>query len=311
MRIRHLSELGCKAPTPRVMALGLFDGVHRGHAALLSRTVLLARARGISAAVFTFSDGDFKSGEALLSFKDRAALFEELGIDEVFTARFEEVRDLSPHAFVRDLLQARLGTVSAVCGFNFRFGKGAVGTPELLTSLLPDSECLPPVLVDGAPCSATRAREALKAGELTLAERLLGRPYAVRGRVVHGKALGRTAGIPTANLRTEALLPKNGVYLTLAELDGGLYPAITDVGIRPTVEQDGAPRAETHIPDLTRDIYEEELRVTFVRRLRDEITFPNEEALWAQVRRDLAEWQAAVASGELPAPRPASPKNHL
>jgi riboflavin kinase/FMN adenylyltransferase len=109
-------------------------------------------------------------------------------------------------------------------------------------------------------------------------------------------------GIPPANLRAYSLLPPNGVYLTLAETSGRVFPALTDIGVRPTVESEGELRAETHIPDFSGNIYDEEMTLTFVRRLREERAFPSADALWAQVERDLAAFRAAVESGELPRP---------
>lgn len=272
-----------------VTALGFFDGVHIAHAALLEKTAAVAKERGLVPAVFTFLDAPHKTGERLLSFEERCARFEAYGIETVFAAPFEALRALSPTDFVEQILKKTCRSALAVCGFNFRFGRGAEGDSTLLTSLLPDSVVLAPIELDGGAVSASRVRELLCLGLVEEAARLLGAPYAVRGEVLHGKALGRTIGFPTANMLPEGLLPRDGVYETRVLFEGKSYAGLTDIGLRPTAETAGERRMETYIPHFSGDLYGKTLTVSFLRRLRGETQFESIEELKAQLALDLAE----------------------
>ncbi len=274
---------------PTVTALGFFDGVHIAHAALLEKTVAIAREKGLVPAVFTFLDAPHKTGERLLSFEERLARFEVYGIEVVFAADFAALRSLSPEDFMERVLKGTCRSALAVCGFNFRFGKEARGDSALLSSLLPESVILPPIELDGGTVSASRVRALLADGRVEEAARLLGAPYTVRGKVLHGKALGRTIGFPTANMKPKALLPKDGVYETRVLLGSESYIALTDIGLRPTAETAGERRMETYIPHFSGDLYGKELSVSFLRRIRGEKQFDSIEDLKAQLARDLAE----------------------
>ncbi len=270
-----------------VTALGYFDGVHRGHRALLAETVRLARSLGARPAVFTFS-GAFKGKAPLTEESCRFRLFEEAGIEVVFLADFDAIRSLSPEEFVKNCLQKTCSARAAVCGFNFRFGKGAAATANHLLSLLPSSVVVPAIYEDGDVISSSRIRDLLRLGEVEKAALLLGRPYALSGEVLHGKELGKTWGFPTANMKPEALLPAPAVYATELWIDGRLFPALTDVGTRPTVEGMGELRMETHIPAFSGDLYGKRLTVSFVKRLRDEKRFSSATELREQLKKDVA-----------------------
>ncbi|MBP3437113.1 MAG: riboflavin biosynthesis protein RibF [Clostridia bacterium] len=270
-----------------VIALGVFDGVHIGHAALLCETARRAKALGIKAAVFTFSDF-FKSKAPLTDKEERFALMEALGIEVVFTVSFDFVKDLSPAAFVKDILQGTCRARLAACGFNFHFGKNAEAQAEDLVRLLPGSFVMPAVYAEGAPVSSSRIRLLLEQGKVEEAASLLGRPYSVLSPVVYGKGLGNEMGFPTANMKPKTLLPAPGVYETGVQIGEKTFAAITDVGTRPTVEGEGEVRMETHIPSFSGDLYGKELRVCFIRRLREEKKFKTLAALQAQLKKDIA-----------------------
>ena len=278
-----------------VVALGYFDGVHRGHMALLQETVRLARALGARPAVFTFSDG-FKDKAPLTDPGERLRLFEAAGIEVAFLVDFAAVRPLSPEEFVKNCLQFLCRAKSAVCGFNFRFGKGAVGTAEDLLALFPEAAVVPAVYEGGEVISSTRVRRLLGEGRVEDAALLLGRPYTVTGEVLHGKELGAILGFPTANMKPKTLLPASAVYATAVKIDGKCFPAITDVGTRPTVEGQGELRMETHLPDFSGDLYGRSLSVAFLRRLREEKRFSSLEELKTQLEQDAASLRTLYAT---------------
>lgn len=286
MQVCELSALG--TPVARVTALGYFDGGHIGHRALIGEAVRLAKSLGCESAVFSFSALPTKEGAPLLTLAHRLAFFEKMGVDTVILAAFDEVRDLQAEAFVRDVLQKRIGTVHAVCGFNYRFGQGASGDGVLLSRLLP-ATVLQPTLYDGAPVSATRIRRALARGEIERASAMLGAPYTVFGDVTHGKAVGRMLGFPTANVQVATALPRFGVYKTRVTVDGETYDALSDVGVRPTAETKGDARIESFLRDFTGDLYGKRLEITFLSFLREEKKFSSMEELTAQIARDLQE----------------------
>lgn len=277
--------------TKTVTALGYFDGGHRGHLALLEETVALAKKLGCKSTVFSFSELPTKKGAPLSRTADRLTFFESAGIDRVILAPFASVQTMRAEDFVKRVLVERLGTVRAVCGFNYRFGFGAAGDATLLTQLLPGSTVVPPLLYGDAPISSTRIREALTAGDLTAANGMLGRLYTVTGCVTRGKALGRSLGFPTANIKPETALPRFGVYKTVVLVDETLYTGLSDVGVRPTVEGEGEVRIETFLPRFSGDLYGKEIAVSFLSFLREEQRFESAEALAEQIARDLANIQ--------------------
>ena len=284
MRVFGLKDVSLTAK--QAVALGYFDGGHLGHAALLKKTVEEAKRLGCESAVFSFHTLPTKSGAPLSTQEDRLAFFADKGIENVILAHFEELRSLTPEAFV-SLLEERCCARLALCGFNFRFGAGASGDSALLCRLLPESIVLPPFLYGGAPVSASRIREALLSGAVEDAAAMLGRPYTVSGTVSHGKEMGRTLGFPTANIAPETLLPRHGVYKTAVELDGTLYTGLTDVGVRPTVEGDGCARVETFLQGFSGDLYGKTLKISFLSFLREEKKFASVSKLQAQIAEDL------------------------
>ena len=284
MQVLYLHE--AKPQKRQAIALGYFDGGHIGHEKIL-RAARDAMSDGCESAVFSFPSLPTKSGAPLLSLDDRLAFFEKNGIQNVFLAPFDSVRDLSAFAFVEEILKTRLRARMALCGFNYRFGRGAEGDSGLLCRLLPESTVFPPTLYKDEAISATRIRSALLAGEVEDAAQMLGRCYSVKGEVVHGEARGRTIGVPTANVIANVLLPRFGVYKTEVRFDGKVFTALSDVGIRPTVTGDALPRIETHIPDFSEDLYGKQIEISFLSFLREEKKFPSLDALRAQIALDI------------------------
>lgn len=282
----------------RVVALGFFDGMHLGHTALLSAARREARRRACPLAVFTFADdGSLKPGALrLLSERERLDRLSAAGVDEVFLYSFSALRGLSPEAFFEDVLAGALSATAVACGYNFHFGAGGAGDTACLAALATRAGMgvitLPAVAVAGQPVSASAIRAALAAGDAEGAARLLGRPYAISGTVAHGKALGHTIGVPTANLPISPgmALPALGVYAAVGYLagDGRPLPGVANIGVRPTVEHGSAPNCETHFLTPVGDIYGRDLTVHLLCRLRGEQQFENLEALCAQIARDKA-----------------------
>jgi len=301
-----------------VCALGVFDGVHVGHQALLAKTVQVARERGAVPVVYTFFDLGAKQSEQLTTLEERLALFSQAGIAYAVLERFEAVRGLSCEAFVSQILLARLHACCAVCGENYRFGAGAVGDAKTLSHLLAaqgapcyavPSLCatpegayaLPPAALAciGAcsmarvPISSTVIRALLQAGHPEWASILLGRPYTVSAPVVHGRKLGRILGYPTANQalpKGKVRLP-NGVYVCRVTLaDTRTLYGVCNVGSNPSVAQDLSVHLETYLlTDCALDLYETTLTVAFLARLRGEQTFSSLEALKEAIAQNVAQ----------------------
>ncbi len=270
-----------------VVALGCFDGTHKGHLSLFERTVALAARLNAVPAVFTFSDPLLTKGSPLSLLEERLAAMEAAGIEAVFLSRFEDVRHLSPEDFIEKILQKELAAVGTVCGFNYRFGKEAKGDADTLRSAFVHAEQVAAVTFEDLPISSTRIREALTAGEVEKAAEMLGRPYTVSGTVLHGKALGQSLGFPTANIKPATLLPKSGVYRTAVTVDRQEYTGLTDVGVRPTVEDTEEVRAETFLLAFNGDLYGKSISVAFLSHLRDERRFSDSDALRAQIKKDI------------------------
>lgn len=282
--------------TPAVVALGMFDGVHIGHKALINRAVEEANVLRAEPAVFTFSNHPMDvlggSVKLLSSMKERNAMIRALGVQELVSEPFTcELAALEPEAFV-DLLQARWDVKAVVAGYNYTFGSRGLGTPETLERIGKERGfrvlVVPPVLHEGEPVSSTRVREAVERGDVALAGALLGRMYSLSGRIIRNKRIGRRIGFPTANIEPEErrVLPPDGVYATIAYVRDAAYRAVTNIGTNPTIE-DGKLGIETHLLDFDADIYGEVLTVAFHSFLRGEIKFKSVEELKEQIKLDV------------------------
>lgn len=291
----------------RVIALGFFDGVHLGHGALLRRAAEEAKKRGCESAVFTF---DRPPKEVITgvpcplinSPEDRAALVKRLyGIDEMIMVPFDDEMRTTPwDRFVTDILVGRYGAVHLVAGHDHHFGHKNQGSPELLREKCAElglgCDIIPAVTLGGVTVSSTHIRKLLEEGDVETARAFLGHPHVLTQTVGHGRQLGRTIGIPTANLVAppHVLLPKRGVYAARITLpDGRAFGGVTNVGVRPTVNNGQDVTVEPWILDFGGDLYGQAIRVEFFRRLRDERKFESLDALKAQIETDAGKTREA------------------
>ena len=279
-----------------VLALGFFDGVHRGHAALLNRTIERAEALGVEGAVMTFDTHPDTLVQGtpvplINSAPDRANLIRRLfGIDRVEFFRFtEETMHMPWEEFLRSI-QAELGVVGFVVGYDFRFGwRGEGNTGRLRDYCAANGltcDVVDKVELDGITVSSTYIRTLVAQGEIERANEFLGHPYTLSDRVSHGKKLGSTLGFPTVNLRLKenVLSPAKGVYATKVILENGeTHPAVTNVGTRPTVDDGNQLTIEGFILDFQGDLYGQKIQMEFYKYLREERKFPSFAALTAEV----------------------------
>lgn len=284
-----------------VVTLGAFDGVHRGHQALIRAACAAAARHQVPALGFTFHPHPARTlapehaPELLMSVPERASLMRRFGLDAVVVQTFDAAfSQITADAFVEDYLVARLRPRTLVVGFNFRYGKERLGDLERLRAsgarLGFDVEVVSPVEVEGSVCSSTRVRGLLRDGEVEAVARLLGREHALTGVVVNGDARGRTLGFPTANVQPDAdLLPKAGVYASRLRIDGEAQwrASVTNIGRRPTFNG-GHVTIETHVLDFDGDLYGRRVHVALASRLRDERRFDGLGALTAQLGQDVA-----------------------
>ena len=296
---------------PAVVSLGVFDGVHLGHQAILAANLAEAGARGAVPTAVTFGDHPKalllgRAPRTLTTLEHRLRHFERLGIEHAVVLRFDDaLRDTDARAFVEDLLVRGLGAEAFVLGFDSKFGRGREGDPELVRALGHPVQIVPKVELGQRAVSSTAIREAVELGDLEAAARMLGRPVSVYGEVVHGDALGRTLGFPTANLDlAHELSPPPGVYACRAEIDPlegagstPALPAVANIGYRPTVtgERPDRPRVEAHLLEGGQDLYGRHLELAFVAKLRDERRFEGLDELKAQIRQDCEEAATALA----------------
>lgn len=282
-----------------IVAVGNFDGVHRGHQALIAAALTRARTAARPAVVLTFDPHPARvlqperAPGSLMTMAQKAELLAALGVDLLAVLAFTPaLAGEEPSAFASSVLADALRARAVVVGEEFRFGRGRAGDVQELRRLGEglgfEVLAVPAVLEGGHPVSSTRIRESLARGEVAAARVLLGRPHFVEGPVVHGEGRGRTLGIPTANVAVEnEVLPKQGVYLARAAVAGREErPAVVNLGHRPTFGG-GAMTVEAHLLDFEGDLYERRLRLSFLSRLRDEQAFSGREALVAQVRADI------------------------
>lgn len=283
----------------RVIALGFFDGVHRGHAALLAAARQQADRLGVSAAVLTFSNHPdelvFGRPTPLLNtLEDRRWLLKQHGMDEVLEIPFDRALMQTPwEVFVEELLVNRLDAVHVVCGHDFTFGHRGAGNPQRLqekcAALGVGCDVIAPVLSHGMVISSTQIRTLIREGRVEEANELLGHLHFLTAAVQHGKALGRRLGIPTANLPVPkgVLQPAFGVYAGRVILaDGSVHPAVANVGTRPTVSDDLGVVAEAWLLDFSGSLYGQSIRLELCRYLRPEKKFDSLEALQAEVQKN-------------------------
>ncbi len=282
-----------------MLALGNFDGLHRGHIKIIERIRRVASERGATAVVMTFDPHPprvvrpDKAPPLLMTPAQRLEALEQAGVDGVAIVQFtHELSRWDPETFVRTVLVEWLRVSEVWVGANFLFGRDRAGNFSMLRSLGARygfrAEKIDPVRYKEFVVSSTRIRRLISEGRVDEAGALLGHPYTLVGEVVPGAGRGRQIGVPTANLATRnELIPPNGVYATTSRLDGVIYPSVTNIGVRPTFGEDARPVIETHLLEGPEDLYGRTLRLGFVQRVRDERRFETVEALQAQIGEDI------------------------
>lgn len=284
------------------LTIGTFDGVHRGHQEIVHKLVTDAQDAGERAVVLTFYPhpavvlGKRQDSFYLTTPEERAALLGEFGVDIVITLPFTpQISNMSASEFM-SLLKSHLAMHQLYVGSDFALGHDRTGDNQALLKLGSELNfsliTIPPLEIDGITVSSSRIRAALAEGDLVEANHLLGRPYFIIGQVVPGDGRGHTIGIPTANLSfwMERALPRNGVYVSRAMVNGKFHEAVTNIGIRPTFDSNHPQRqVETHLLDFDQSIYGQEIHLEFIHRLRDEQRFENVHALVNQIHQDISD----------------------
>jgi len=290
-------------PQGAVISIGSFDGVHIGHQAVLTHVVERARAMDVAAVAMTFDPHPVKllrpadAPRLLTTLEQRLALIAQTGIETALVVPFtHRLARMSAADFVRDVLVDRLAVREVYIGDNFRFGADRGGDVGLLTSMGAElgfeAAAAPIVEAEGGVVSSTRVRQAVADGRVEEAVALLGRSVYIDGLVLEGKRLGRTLGFPTLNIEVEnELHPSNGVYVTAVHIPSftRTFPAVTNIGVRPTVYQNSLTTIESHLLDFTADVYQEQVRLFFLERVREERRFESTLDLMAQIRRDVGQ----------------------
>ena len=283
-----------------VATIGNFDGVHRGHQAILARLRERAVELGVPSCVVIFEPQPreyFAPDTAparLARLRDKVALLAAEGVDRVLCLAFNQrLSKLSAAEFVDTILVDGLGVKHLEVGDDFRFGCDRVGDFEFLQQAGLSQgftvDAAQTVELDGLRVSSTQVRQALANADFALAERLLGRPYRISGRVLHGQKLARQLGTPTANIQLKRRrVPLSGVYLVSVEVDGKPWPGVANIGVRPTVSGDGSAHLEVHLLDYAGDLYGRRLTVEFHHKLREEQRFASLEALKSAIDADIA-----------------------
>ena len=298
--MQFFRTIPAQATSARVLAIGNFDGLHLGHRALLERLTATARQHGLPAAVMTFEPHPrelFSPEQAparLTSLREKLALLEACGIDEVHLLHFSrKLAGLTADEFVEQILVRGLGVRHLIIGDDFRFGKGRGGDFAMLQVAGQRHgfgvEAMHTIEIDGERVSSSAVRDVLGTGDLEHAARLLGRPYCISGRVVHGDKIGRKLGWPTANIQLKRKrVALAGVFAaTVSGIDKRHLPGAASLGVRPTLGAGLRPVLEVHLFDFDQEIYGAHVTVHFLHKLRDEMKFDSFDALTAQIARDV------------------------
>jgi riboflavin kinase/FMN adenylyltransferase len=288
-----------------LLTIGVFDGVHLGHRHLIARLTELAKKQGLASGVITFSQNPkgVLSPQSQLPFltdiERRIELIKDEGVDEVIPLTFTpELAALTPKEFLK-LLKKHLRMKGLVIGPDFALGKNREGNTDVLRNLSEETgfslTVVPPLKIDGEVVSSTAIRQALAEGDMKQAQKLMGRPFRLHGRVARGDKRGAELGFPTANLETgaEQALPADGVYTSRAFINARAYPAMTNIGFQPTFGGDKR-LVEVYLLDYRGDLYGRELAVEIIERLRGEIKFDSPEELKKQIAEDVKRGKATL-----------------
>lgn len=293
-------DMNFKAEENSIIALGNFDGVHTGHQKLIKQAIKRAKEKNIKASILIFREntektinGENSNKKLLTSNPYKYEILQSLGIDLIYEIEFDEAfMKLDPLVFLNDFLYKNLKVMGIVVGYDYRFGYKAKGDLESLKSFAHEKNISLDIIEaykkNGKIVSSTLIRSLVENGSVEEAGDLLGRPFAIIGKVSHGKNLGKKMGFPTANIipKKQYILPKYGVYDTDVIIDNKRYKAATSVGNNPTFKNEGV-KIEANILDFNQDIYGKVIRVDFIKRLRDMLIFDNVEELFEQIKKDV------------------------
>lgn len=289
-------------PSSSILCLGNFDGVHIGHRQLVATVLdLYSKAKtdnsDLVCGAWFFDSSSYKSAYEIYTPNDKLSIFAKLGLDYAIVADFDGMKSLSPLEFVNDVLIKNCKCIHAVCGENFHFGAQATGDSDTLVQLMNGNATVVPLLSTAdlqnddkdIVVSSTYIRSLLSSGNIEKANELLGESYSIFEKVLHGKALGRTIGIPTINQtpNNKSIILKNGIYASRCTIDNVTYMGVTNVGIRPTVDENGTKNIETYIIGFDGDCYGKHVKIEFISRIRDEKKFDNIEVLKSQIQNDI------------------------
>ena len=285
----------CSISQPTILCIGNFDGVHLGHRqlvdAVLEKHISLKKVYSNLASGAWFFDSNFyKNTSEIYSLDEKLDVFATLGLDYAIIANFDEMKSISPNDFVHKVLQDCCKCIHAVCGENFRFGSKAAGdSTDLLNFMDGNATIISLLTKDNTVISSTYIRHLLSFGNIEQANVLLATNYSITENVVYGKQLGRTLGLPTINqdITSKKLILKNGIYATVCTINSKQYYGVTNIGTRPTVDNNDQKNIETHIINFQDDCYNKRVKVEFVSRLRDEIKFNSVDELKYQIQQDI------------------------
>ncbi|MFZ4084900.1 MAG: bifunctional riboflavin kinase/FAD synthetase [Vampirovibrionia bacterium] len=278
------------------VALGIFDGVHLGHQSIIKAAQQEALDRGLKSVILTFENHPRSltinnSPSLITDFQTRLKLFKELGIDYVLAIKFSlEIMNMSPDEYLRNYLLAILNAKSVSVGYDHHFGKNRSGNVEFLKEFCKENDLSLTIKeafkIDGDLVSSSSIREQLSTGNIKEANKLLGRNFTLRGTVIHGDGRGKELGFPTANLKIsdELIKPKVGVYLAIANK----YQCLVNIGYRPTFSDTQEISIEAHLLDFTGNLYNTELELEFIDKIRDEKKFSSKEELIKQIKEDIS-----------------------
>lgn len=277
-----------------VVALGTFDGCHFAHQSVLREAFYEAKRLGIKSLAYTFSSVS-KNVKSIYTLEEKIKAISKTGIDYIAIDEFEEIKNLSPNEFFENVLLNKLKAHSATCGYNYKFGKGALANAQTLKSLFEEKggSCVricDEITINGQSVSSTLLRTFIENGEIERLEEF-GTKYSVYEKVVEGKRLGKRLGFPTINQKIPPgkVVPKRGVYITECEIGEDVYPAITNVGIRPSIDDGDEMNMETYILGFNGMLYNSYIKVNFYKYLRGEIKFSSLSELSVQINKDKRE----------------------
>lgn len=279
------------------VAMGFFDGLHIGHRTVIERAVSYKK-RGLASTVLTFDSlsslSKLTDGDRILFDDLKYKMLEDIGIENIYRPEFNRLKDMTTDEFVKNILVDKLNAKIVICGFDFRFGKGASGDTNTLIELCAKYDIevvvIPAIYVDGMIVSSTKIREFIKCGEIERANSLLGYEFNFRLEVIHGRKFGRLINAPTINqiLPDMMIIPKFGVYSSKTKINNEQYLSITNIGMNPSIGGLKKPQAETHIIGYDGDLYGEYIDVSLTGFIRGELKFKNLDELAERIQKDIA-----------------------